>query len=468
MINRVVKEGAFYGAAAGTILAALIPNQFIYLNVLNVPLPPSGDVLSLNAHIFEDNFYLGGQGKNGGRAVVYSLIEDKWYDLGSCHGAGNQVNFWGPFVYIVKDNDTYEIRELHNLEQILETVKHSIGVNGIRRITSVKAIITGDETYGSADPNIHLAEYTPFAEEDTYIGQSYYGGCVIATTVNGKRYRSILEFGDTRFIKVDKNVNQFLVTITKPNEGVVFLSFVKEDIISLEQEHTPENKIPNTGDVPIPDPKEPPKMDTLNLPNHIELVRSVIREHTEIDVLDENQRGKIVDIIAHILNGSLATPYGRKARNADGSNKNTDGLTYLHTDGRFTITDIIFGADPNPNNPDRGKFASWDTDGRLFKPGENGFWSFAEPVGISIPNPPKPNPDPKDNPPVNTVDLSEVINTLNLNNQKVIEAINQASVNEINKLDEVKVAFIKGIKEAATALASSGGLTDILGKIIKK
>jgi hypothetical protein len=227
--------------------------------------------------------------------------------------------------------------------------------------------------------------------------------------------------------------------------------------------------------VPNPHPNpppivEPPKMDTLDLPNHVELVRSVIRAHTEINILDEAERGKIVDIVAKTLNNGSVAPYGRKARNADGSNKNTDGLTFLNSDGRFTITDIIFGADPNPNNPDRGKFASWDTDGRLFKPGENGFWARFESFLDNTPNPDpdKPNPDPKDTNPSTPLDLTELLNRLDSNNQKVIEAINQASADEIKKLDEVKVAFIKGIKEASVALVNGGGLTDILGKIIKK
>lgn len=123
--------------------------------------------------------------------------------------------------------------------------------------------------------------------------------------------------------------------------------------------------------------------------NAIDVVRDVMREHTEIDLLDENQRGQILDITAERLNKGARGPFGRKARNADGSNKNTDGLTYLRTDGLFEIYDVINGTDPLAHETDdvraradRGRFATWDEYGP-FRQGENGYWAPADPVNGS-------------------------------------------------------------------------------------
>ncbi len=102
-------------------------------------------------------------------------------------------------------------------------------------------------------------------------------------------------------------------------------------------------------------------------PNRIDAVQRAMHEHPEIDPMDEDERGKIVDYACSYLGGK---PWGRKARNQDGTNKNTDGMTYLRPDGKFEIIDVISGSDGS---------ATWDHKG-IFAQGENGWWAPHEPV----------------------------------------------------------------------------------------
>jgi hypothetical protein len=102
-------------------------------------------------------------------------------------------------------------------------------------------------------------------------------------------------------------------------------------------------------------------------PNQYAAVQQTIAEHPEIDTMDEEARGEIIDITARRLNpGHGEKPWGRKARNNDPNNPalNTDGMTFLRPDGLFEIIDVISGVDGS---------ATWDECG-AFAPGENGYW----------------------------------------------------------------------------------------------
>lgn len=116
---------------------------------------------------------------------------------------------------------------------------------------------------------------------------------------------------------------------------------------------------------------------SLQAPNQIEAVRKAMREHPEINTKDETQRGKILDYACAALGPSV---WGRKSRNPQGTDLNTDGLTFKRTDGLFEIYDVISGSDGS---------ATWDGFGP-FKPGENGYWVPALPVNQT----PVPKPDP--------------------------------------------------------------------------
>lgn len=130
-------------------------------------------------------------------------------------------------------------------------------------------------------------------------------------------------------------------------------------------------------------------------PNQIETVRAELRAHPEINVLDDHARGQILDLACAALGGE---PWGRKSKNAAGTDLNTDTLTYRFPDGTFEIIDVIAGADPNPGNPDRGRFATWDTDGRRWAPGDNGYWVPALPVSSQPDDDDGPIPAPSRTP----------------------------------------------------------------------
>jgi hypothetical protein len=108
-------------------------------------------------------------------------------------------------------------------------------------------------------------------------------------------------------------------------------------------------------------------------PNQQAEVQRTIDEHPEIDTMDEEARGEIIDITARRLNpGGGEKPWGRKARTNDPANPNlnTDGMTFLRPDGLFEIYDCISGTDGQ---------ATWDGYGP-FAQGENGYWWPPNPV----------------------------------------------------------------------------------------
>jgi hypothetical protein len=131
---------------------------------------------------------------------------------------------------------------------------------------------------------------------------------------------------------------------------------------------------------PIPRSQVP-----LMAPNMQSEVQRTINEHPEIDTMNEEARGEIIDITDWRINGGIETPWGRKARNNDHNNPNlnTDGMTYLRPDGLFEIYDCISGIDGQ---------SSWEGYGPYYQ-GENGYWWPPQPVeGAAVP-PPVTEPD---------------------------------------------------------------------------
>ena len=118
---------------------------------------------------------------------------------------------------------------------------------------------------------------------------------------------------------------------------------------------------------------EPYATGGLIAPNEQAEVQRTIDEHPEIDTMDEEARGEIIDITARRLNpGGGEKPWGRKARNNDPNNPalNSDGMTFLRPDGLFEIYDCISGVNGQ---------ATWDGYGP-YAPGENGYWWPPNPV----------------------------------------------------------------------------------------
>jgi len=130
----------------------------------------------------------------------------------------------------------------------------------------------------------------------------------------------------------------------------------------------------NPPDRPNPN-NHPEPRSTLPLvaPNMQHEVQASIDAHPEIDTMDEEARGEIIDITARRINPAHGEkPWGRKARNNDPNNPNcnTDGMTFLRFDGLFEIYDVISGTDGQ---------SSWSGYGP-YAPGENGFWWPPNPV----------------------------------------------------------------------------------------
>lgn len=145
---------------------------------------------------------------------------------------------------------------------------------------------------------------------------------------------------------------------------------------------------PAPAPAPTPAPNPPPVPQQLQAPNRMSVVADVIRAHPEINSCDEEARGAIVDYAAQRLNAAEGRlVWGRKSRgkpNGDVAvNPNTDGLTYLRTDGRFEIYDVISGSAPCG--------ATWDGFGP-FNPGDNGYWAPPQLSAEGGTTPPPPPP----------------------------------------------------------------------------
>lgn len=147
--------------------------------------------------------------------------------------------------------------------------------------------------------------------------------------------------------------------------------------LTLTPAELPRVGVPQPAPTPTPTPIPEPVPMSLIAPNEIDTVRRVMREHPEINTLDESQRGAILDYAAASLNAGRPGPWGRKSRNPLGTDLNTDGLTFSRPDGRFEIYDAIDGTSGT---------ATWEGYGP-FRQGENGYWVPALPV-TGAPQPP--------------------------------------------------------------------------------
>lgn len=133
---------------------------------------------------------------------------------------------------------------------------------------------------------------------------------------------------------------------------------------------------------------DPKSTAPLMAPNMMSQVQQTIDSHPEIDSMNEETRGEIIDITDWRVNGGVDRPWGRKARQNNPSDPqlNTDGMTYLRPDGLFEIYDCISGTNGQ---------ATWDGYGP-FAQGENGYWWPPQPVEESIPVPPPVDNSVKD------------------------------------------------------------------------
>jgi hypothetical protein len=143
-----------------------------------------------------------------------------------------------------------------------------------------------------------------------------------------------------------------------------------------------------------PEAPEPDMPDPLLAPNEKATVARVMREHPEIKTgkAHEATRGRILDYICAALNpAGQSRPWGRKSKNREGTNLNTDVIAFLRPDTRFEMYDVIAG--------DEAGSPMWD--GPKLGPtvqGTNGWWAPANPVEIAD-DPPVEDPPVEDPPP---------------------------------------------------------------------
>jgi hypothetical protein len=201
--------------------------------------------------------------------------------------------------------------------------------------------------------------------------------------------------------------------------------------------------VPNPGtphpEPPKPPTPEPPQVPELQAPNMLKVIRAVFAAHPEIDTKNEETRGPILDHVCVGLNGpGRDKPWGRKAREKDGGNKNTDAIVYLRADGLVEIYDIIDG------NTGEAMWGAPKNGPR--KDGTNGWWAAAEAV-VGPPTQPPPTPEP---PPNEDEFRMMVLNRL--------ESLTF-------EFAEIKKLAVDGFNAAEAALNGAKALNDELSKL---
>lgn len=161
-----------------------------------------------------------------------------------------------------------------------------------------------------------------------------------------------------------------------PNEGE---TEIRERVVRDEELSVDLSGL-RDGQSPPPHPPPPPEPQPMSLqaPNRQATVAKYIGQHPDW-AKDETLRGQIIDLAAADANQTDGGRWGRKSRNPQGTDLNTDGMCFKRDDGLHEIYDAITGSGQS----------SWDAYGP-FRAGENGYWVPAHPVE---PPPPQPPPD---------------------------------------------------------------------------
>ena len=373
-------------------------------NVLDSHVTVNGNIVNLPEGGFNTLFLVC---KRWGSQILLACQADdrnwlykdgKWKDLGRsfatfpcAFGPGELFFVCGPNQYRVYDLASDTISPALDESPIAK----ALGSQGIRYIDynqSPDGIVTGDSSYGPRPYN--LSQWT--ARDNVVFGQSQDDNLDngIGYVLGGDKY--LVEQGHTTFIRYTRQGNNLAITFVKLQEKqTVFYWFSLDELINGWTGPDGKHKsFPIFKDkidtVPPEKPKPiPPKEPVMQAPNKLEVVKAVIRAHPEIDVTNEDKRAALLDYICDELNplGSHK-PWGRKSRNKQGTDLNTDGLTYLRTDDKFEIYDVFAGSDPNEDNPDIGKYGTWVAYGP-FAQGENGYWWPANPIHNPFPKDPK-------------------------------------------------------------------------------
>ncbi len=351
----------------------LFRDSHIEINGEIIDLPPNqSNLLQLVCTRWNGQVLVAGQGQSFNN---WLWRDDKWNDLGPSF-ATFVCAFGADYLYCVVGPNQYVSFDLNTLEKT-PVIPRAIGVNGIRYIDfgqSIDGIVTGDSTYGPIPYNI--SQWTK--RDDVVCGQSYIDGCV---ALYFGQYR-LIEPGDTQFIRFKKSSNKICLAIVKMEEvSSVFYWMDVEDLTNFPIQQG--NGDPDNMPGPIVNGD-----NMLQAPNKLSTVQRMMKLHPEIDTMDEEERGVIIDLSCKAENPvGKDKPWGRKSRNKEGTDLNTDAMTYLRTDGKFEIYDVISGGDGS---------ATWDlgtsptNSSGIWSQGENGYWAPANKVENGQPIPPVP------------------------------------------------------------------------------
>lgn len=214
----------------------------------------------------------------------------------------------------------------------------------------------------------------------------------------------------------------------------------------------------------------------MSTPNDLGIALAVAAQHPELTRLNTSEAcGRLVEYIALAMNahdanwGLLSKAPGEHQFNGHA----VDAVIYRATQ---QVIDLMSGAgdrDPNSGVPVDEQFdirVKWEETGK--RDGNN----WMAPIATSVPVPDLPPPPPTQEPPPVVVppaptappfDSTPLLAKLD----EVIAAINRTSVNEIAKLDELKVGIIAAstdVTKVLSALVAGGGLGGILGGVLGK
>jgi len=391
-MKKWIEQGGWYGdiTLEGDYIS-LHRDKFISVNGNVIPLPVNvnekkENILQLVTYRYRDQIIIAGQGGvvNGEGGSGNWLYEDgKWRVISPSFGTF-ACCFGTGALYLVVGPNQYRIYDIER-KQLGGIINKQLGAQGIRYIDFSQAndgIITSDSTYG---PQPYLLSQWILRNPDVVVGQGYQGGC-IAKVLGMNNYQ--LEPGDCQFLRMYRRGNNLAIVIVKMLEISTVFYWLTVDELKLD--FPPTFPLPNPPIPPIPIPEPMPMA-----PNEIDTVKNMLRAHPEVNVLDDIDRGKILDYSIADLQDEH---WGRKSRNPEGSDLNTDVLGYRFENGMIEWIDVLAGSDPAPNNPDLGKYATWDTDGRRWRQGENGYWIKVDsnPIPEPIPNPPSTHIDKED------------------------------------------------------------------------
>jgi hypothetical protein len=360
MLQRFPIPGANYGfALPDRSHGAVMEAGFIDTSDGRVEWPGEG-LLRLDGVRFNGQLVMAGEGHESGHAWL--RINGKWKEMGPTHGV-ECCAFSDTALYIAISGDTYKRVDLATLTETTHPL--ALGSQGIRYVDG-ETPIAGDATIG-----FNPAEFT--VRGDVTAGQGHEGGAL----VNGR----VIEPGFAFFIKLKRTGNAlalFMVVFGGSPSLAFFFDRADVDTLPLPAPATPPPVV-----IVTPPPAPPVKetsVATASEPNRVELVRSIMQQHPEVNTKVDGERGQITDFVVLALGGF---PYGRKDRDKDPENNNNsdDALTKELDGGHFEIYDIING-DGTP---------SWDFKG-VFAEGENGFFRLVHAPSPATPGTPTAPP----------------------------------------------------------------------------